>query len=186
MNIAEILKNAPNGTKLYSPIFGEVILTTNIDFFIEIKDKKGNSFFFDDYGRYHHDGEVILFPSKENHDWSTFKVEMQFPTTYGECCKALGVDIKDNKHGYGYKSMLLEDLQKLLVCRDAWWKVDDNWKPDWHNCRQDKHYINYYDSAIHYGSCNSFNQILAFRTAEIRDKFLETFRDLIKSCKGLL
>lgn len=26
MNIAEILKNAPKGTKLYSPLFGEVEL----------------------------------------------------------------------------------------------------------------------------------------------------------------
>ena len=27
MNIAEILKNTPKGTKLYSPIFGEVELS---------------------------------------------------------------------------------------------------------------------------------------------------------------
>lgn len=36
MNIAEILKNAPKGTKLYSPLFGEVKLQSVSDAMIEV------------------------------------------------------------------------------------------------------------------------------------------------------
>lgn len=37
MNIAEILKNAPKGTKLYSPLFGEVKLQSVSDAMIEVR-----------------------------------------------------------------------------------------------------------------------------------------------------
>lgn len=81
MNIAEILKDCPKGTKLYSPMFGDVYLnrvdnqntmiavTTHIDRSIE-------HFFFKDGTVYvSSNAECLLFPSKDNRDWSTFKVE---------------------------------------------------------------------------------------------------------------
>lgn len=37
MNIAEILKDAPKGTKLYSPLFGEVKLQSVSDAMIEVR-----------------------------------------------------------------------------------------------------------------------------------------------------
>lgn len=42
MNIAEILKNVPKGTKLYSPIFGDVILNKVSKFNIEVLDIANN------------------------------------------------------------------------------------------------------------------------------------------------
>lgn len=81
MNIAEILKDCPKGTKLYSPMFGDVYLnrvdgqntmiavTTCIDGNVE-------HFFFKDGTVYvSSNAECLLFPSKDNRDWSTFKVE---------------------------------------------------------------------------------------------------------------
>lgn len=37
MNIAEILKDAPKGTKLFSPLFGEVKLESVSDDIIEVR-----------------------------------------------------------------------------------------------------------------------------------------------------
>lgn len=73
MDIAEILKDCPKGTKLYSPTFGEVELVSTEDDCICVKtDNDHKQGFFSD-GKYSDDGECMLFPSKENRDWSSFK-----------------------------------------------------------------------------------------------------------------
>lgn len=80
MNIAKILKDCPQGTKLYCPIFGEVKLweiklTEDFPITICFNDNDIESFTADGrlYNTYNN-AECMLFPSKENRDWSTFKV----------------------------------------------------------------------------------------------------------------
>lgn len=71
MNIAEILKDAPKGTKLFSPLFGEVELKSVSDVIIEVKVGISVSTFYND-GRYYKDypsGECLLFPSKDERNW---------------------------------------------------------------------------------------------------------------------
>lgn len=71
MNIAEILKNAPKGTKLYSPLFGEVELKSVSDVMIEVRVGELTSTFYND-GRYYKNypgGECLLFPSKDKRNW---------------------------------------------------------------------------------------------------------------------
>ena len=80
-NIVEKLKECPKGTKLYSPICGEcefdcivVSYHHNIEYEIRCITEKNCNINFDEFGRYEYDGgECLLFPSKENRDWSTFK-----------------------------------------------------------------------------------------------------------------
>lgn len=52
MNIAEILKDAPKGTKLFSPLFGEVKLESVSDDIIEVRIEGAVSTFYKD-GRYY-------------------------------------------------------------------------------------------------------------------------------------
>lgn len=73
MNIAEILKNVPKGTKLYSPAFGDVILEEIRQDYIRVRTNNIMREFYSD-GRYYADGECMLFPSRENRDWSTFSI----------------------------------------------------------------------------------------------------------------
>lgn len=71
MNIAEILKDAPKGTELFSPLFGEVRLESVSDTMIEVRAGESAPAFYKD-GRYykdHPDGECLLFPSKDKRDW---------------------------------------------------------------------------------------------------------------------
>ena len=79
LNLVEILKDCPNGTKLYSPIFGDVLFMQindhdEINVSI-IKHECSVVFLKNGAWNYSHTGECLLFPSKENRDWSTFKVE---------------------------------------------------------------------------------------------------------------
>ena len=71
LNIAEILKDKPKGTKLYTPIFGEVkydsVLLGDIKVLYSCTDRH---FYMD--GKFCMNGECLLFPSKEMRDWSKF------------------------------------------------------------------------------------------------------------------
>ena len=73
LNIAEILKDKPKGTKLYSLTYGDCSYQEYTgDFGIECQSPNGVQFNLDEYGRYYIDGECILFPSKSMRDWSKF------------------------------------------------------------------------------------------------------------------
>ena len=81
LDLVEILKNCPKGTKLYSTIHGEVTLnyvSTDVNYPINVIWRDGLASFTRD-GRYYtkNDGECILFPSKDQRDWSKFKVPVE-------------------------------------------------------------------------------------------------------------
>lgn len=82
LDLVKILKDCPRGMKLYSTIHGEVILdqVNNIDGYypIVVKYNDGQIGFTRD-GKYYieYDGECILFPSKDQRDWSKFKVPVE-------------------------------------------------------------------------------------------------------------
>ncbi|WP_218419723.1 hypothetical protein [Segatella copri] len=75
INVAEILKDKPKGTKLYSSIFGKVTYVTicleNIKVLCPELYEGCERYFYND-GRFHSVGELVLFPSKEMRDWSKF------------------------------------------------------------------------------------------------------------------
>lgn len=75
LNIANILKDKPSGTKLYADAFGELSLecvNLNRDNSIYVKTKTFNCCSFYSDGKYTKDGEPILVPSKEMRDWRKF------------------------------------------------------------------------------------------------------------------
>lgn len=78
INIAEILKDCPKGTKLYSPIYGEIELlkvNSNYTYPINITIGIDSTGTFTSDGRLYeqyHSAECILFPSREMRDWTKF------------------------------------------------------------------------------------------------------------------
>ena len=86
MNIAEILKKCPSGTKLYHPIFGNLeFLFVNADaepYQIYCRKKiNDNVVAFTRDGRWNTtDAEPTLFPSYENRDWGKFEIPDQNKT----------------------------------------------------------------------------------------------------------
>ena len=61
-----------------------------------------------------------------------------------------------------------------------------DWKPDWKNDRELKYTIEIFCDDIVKRIYECRYKALAFKTEELRDKFLENFRDLIKIAKPLL
>ena len=79
LNLVEILKDCAKGTKLYSPVFGEVKFESINDIIgpIIVTTDTGNAECFTADGKMYnyYDGECLLFPSKDQRDWSKFKIK---------------------------------------------------------------------------------------------------------------
>lgn len=133
-------------------------------------------------------GEIILKSKKK-----------ELPKTYGECCEVLGFSregdiVYSGQWIYGSEYLgrnlkALRSFSKLLICRDAYWKLADDWKPGWNGYNGDsglKYCIFQHGAALILGDTISRGCILMFPTKEMRDTFYENFKDLINECKELL
>lgn len=79
LNLVEILKDCPEGTKLYSTVFGEVEfggisqIRTKYPIDVKLNNNLTENLTIDGRIYTYYDGECVLFPSKEQRDWSKFK-----------------------------------------------------------------------------------------------------------------
>lgn len=78
LNLVEILKDRPKGTKLYSTVFGEVKfmgIKENAPYpiIVKVNDENFESFTADGRMLVYFDGECTLFPSRTQRNWAEFK-----------------------------------------------------------------------------------------------------------------
>lgn len=131
------------------------------------------------------------------------KKKPKYPMTYEECCEVLSIPsyykLKYSTYEHDYheyttskKLCLLQDnlnkLGKLIICRDAYWKIAGEemglgkpWEPDWDNLSTTHEFIKIIKGCFDYSS-----KILVFPTIEMRNAFYENFNELIEQCKELL
>lgn len=119
---------------------------------------------------------------KWNEETKTLEKVSQYPQTFEECCTVLG--LTESGIIGGYRRGLLTQFRNLLICRDAYWKIADDWK---FNFEEKCYYLcnEYHEIQDFNGVCDC-NAVLAFPTAEMRDAFYDNFEELIKECKSLL
>lgn len=76
IDLTKILKDCPKGTKLYSPIFGDIYfkkILSGYKLSILVENGAYNASFTKEGFYYDNaNGECLLFPSKEQRDWSKF------------------------------------------------------------------------------------------------------------------
>lgn len=126
------------------------------------------------------------------------KKKKEYPKTYEECCEILE-DVADCSLSC-FACGVLNNLQKLLLCRDAYWKIAGEemglgkpWEPDWKNSEERRYCIvniegdiNLPEKILTKWILKVTNKILVFPTEEMRDAFYENFKELIEECKELL
>ena len=148
LNLVEILKDCPEGTKLYSTIFGEVEFegVHSGSHTIGYTTRTGRRFdvtregkIFEDY-----DGEGTLFPSKDQRDWSKFtapwykkdKIEPKFKIgNWYQCTKSFygkGVIFTKNTAYYCAQKGCLQDEYgcHIAIVKDLYdnfklWTIQD-------------------------------------------------------------
>lgn len=76
LNLCEILKDRSKDSKLYCTFLGDVLFSKieNNKIFVHIGNTE-YSFYSD--GKFICDGECVIFPSREQRDWSKFKVSIK-------------------------------------------------------------------------------------------------------------
>ena len=74
-------------------------------------------------------------------------------------------------------------LCQLLVCREVY---RQGWKPNWKDDNEIKYCIERVENCITKETYTLMATVLSFQSAEIRDEFLENFRDLIEEAKELI
>ena len=84
INLVSILKHCPKGTKLYSPIFGEVTLYSVNNRIIDViatnYSDETTHIEFSRLGRLilgYSNAECVLFPSKDQRDWGKFQIPVK-------------------------------------------------------------------------------------------------------------
>lgn len=119
-------------------------------------------------------GNKVIIKEKEN----------VLPKTWGECNKGVGMSHYPSIGWYvpSDNETAIKALCKLLICRNAWWK-QLGWKPD---LSVKKYCITTNCDEVDKLERIQENRILAFPTSEVRDQFLDSFRDLIEEAKELL
>ena len=74
-------------------------------------------------------------------------------------------------------------LAQLCQLRD---RYNDGWKPDWNSMSETKYVLEINSNIVVKNFYGNRHKILAFKTEELRDKFLENFKGLIEIAKPLL
>ena len=123
LNLVEILKDCPKGTKLYSTVFGEVELDS-IDVVsshpICVVFPSGDDSFTKDGKMFDGcDGECVLFPSKEQRDWTKFRIKKpKFdPNTLQPFDKVLVKYVEDDYWSCDLFSNITKDVEiHIYLC----------------------------------------------------------------------
>lgn len=185
------------GMKVYDQIVfpneeGEVIEIRDYkDYPILVETESGNTY------SYTLDGRVFL-KQTPTLSISPYKLEgfRQAPT-FGEALKWLRDEYLDESVTYKidgekyfadyyysknapYKSF--EALRKLIIFRDYY---NNGWQPNWQDDEW-KYFIEYYRGKLDVERTCGNGRVLAFKTKEIRDKFLEEQKELLEIAKPLL
>jgi len=98
-----------------------------------------------------------------------------------ECC----TNKDSNKNTFPTKKEAEACLALAQLCqlRD---RYNNGWKPNWEDYNETKYCIEFCQGRIETIDRVNCHKILTFKTEELRDKFLENFRDLIETAKPLL
>lgn len=184
IDLTKILEGC-EGIKLWSPLFGEVTfsrITCGLLPCVEVVEAKGHllSFYPDGtYFRGYENAECVLFPSKDQHDWSKFEKPNKFPESFSDAKNIL------SSEEYDELSRKMDMFIQLITIRNAWWKLDNDWKIDTSG-NQDMFGIYCDFGSITAGGSKYITSAFMFRTPELRDMFLEKFREELKICKEFI
>lgn len=196
----ETVLNKWNGLKVELELSKSVIGVSNIESlhgerfmsgFVKAIIPPDDYIFKDENGNVINAKKIVLEKKKE------------YPKTYEECCRIVNANpyvrlvynLSDGqKYSYDEDNLrLYESIRKLLICRDAYWKLYGEemglgkpWEPDWSDCENIKYIIGGYGGEIDKGQNLNIHITFAFPTEEMRDEFYENFKELIERCKELL
>ena len=134
--------------------------------------------------------EKIVFKKIENElpkSWEELEnINGYYVDSWGDVRYYYGVNTPDhtNKNTFPTEGEAKACLALAQLCqlRD---RYNNGWKPDWED-DEEKFNIFYSENKIVKGFCYASNSVLAFKSEQLRNKFLKKFRGLIEIAKPFL
>ena len=217
LNLCEVLKYCPQGEIFWSPMLNGVK-------FSDIDDERQMIIVETVEGHFtweiNHDGtisidevtspEVMLYPSKEQRDWTKVKYEpkKELPKTWeefceqnelregeyflGNCCNLMPVGKDGGTRGEMRDRNVLPSKQaakahlaymQLHQLRDAW---REGWLPDWKDNTMSKYVILNLKGEFEVRELNATSRFLSFQDEKRADEFKDCFIDYIRKAGDLI
>ena len=130
IDLTKILKDCPKGWKLYSSVYGDVSFQGigDLVYPIQVSNKRAGVVLLSEKGRFLIGvGECILFPSKDQRDWSKFtapwyKKEKFDPKTLKPFDKVLVSDEHHTRWRCSFFSHIVDQFQYKYYTSDSCYK----------------------------------------------------------------
>ena len=127
LDLVEILKDCPKGTKLYLSVIGDQvelqdICSVDVSYPILVKEGNHQTFHITRFGRMfsgYPDGDCVLWPSKECRDWSKFKVPVE-KFDYNTLKPFDKVLVRDNGRSIWRCSLFTCFNNNKIMCEVSW------------------------------------------------------------------
>ena len=216
LNLCEILKYCPDGETFWSPMFGDVkFYGINMNRKLVKVLENGYIWNFNSdgtitLGRTTTSPEIMLYPSREQRDWTKVKYEpkKELPKTWEEFCQQnptlkreyfiddsscvrkakIEGDIRHKE--YDRNTLPSREaaeahlaLIQLHQLRDAW---REGWVPDWKDGGKNKYVIANDKGESRIWDYQTIIRFLAFQDKKRAEEFLKCFRDLIEKAGDLI
>ena len=115
-----------------------------------------------------------------------------FPSSFLGCCDVLGISDTITMGVNGYFKKELESLQKLIICRNAYWKIageqmglGKSWSHDWLSYDNIPAVFMFrYNMVV--DSVKFHQSLFYFPTTEMTMLFHNNFKDLMEDCKEFI
>lgn len=124
------------------------------------------------------------YASDSEHDLMMFEEIDTLPKSWEEFHSLYGIDMgtTPDMHMTQERNRAIEAFKKLIVLRDVY---RQGWEPYWEDTSIKQIIISISGGIIDHWA-NNLSSPLSFQSAEIRDKFLENFKDLIEQAKEFI
>lgn len=114
------------------------------------------------------------------------QLKLKYPTDYEKCLEILNLNDLERPTASGYKCLDIEALQRLIVFRDAWWRLygEDFPKELAHTGRP--YYCIYHGGNYLIDEFSAVSHVLALPTRDLAVKFKDAFINDIKAAGTLI
>ena len=135
LDLVEILKDCPEGTKLYLSVIDRDVLLRWVrasrEYPIRVVEERSKvGFYITRCGRQYKDfpdGEIVLFPSKDQWDWSKFKAPIE-KFDYNTLQPFDKVLVRDSDNSFWKCNFLSQMFNHIAYCVGSYWDqmIPDN------------------------------------------------------------
>ena len=114
------------------------------------------------------------------------QLELKYPTDYEKCLEILNLGKLERPTAYGYRCLDIEALQRLIVFRDAWWKLYGEEVPKELVHKGKTYYCIFNGGNYLIDEFTAVSHVLALPTRDLAVKFRDAFINDIKAAGTLI